>query len=311
MVDHRVAAIESPRLDLASVLSMSGLCFLWGGSFISIKVCLRGIPPFGLAALRFAVVAICLVPYLRWRGIGLWFGRETFRWLAASGLLLCVQMVVLFVGMKFTTAGRASILLNVQPFFVLLLAHFFLDRDPLTLRKFAGMAVAFAGIAVLFADRWTAPEPWGLVGDALIVLSALGWAVQIVLLKRPLAHLPPVGVVAWQSLFVATVVGLMALFVEGSVGYRVTPVLIVAFLYLSLVAAAFCFVVYTHLVQRTLATQLHSFVFLTPVFGVMGGALLLGEVVGWALLAGLVGVAVGIIIVNSGPSPTFLPEGGG
>lgn len=311
MSDHRVATIESPRLDMASVLAMSGLCFLWGGSFISIKVCLRGIPPFGLAALRFAVVALCLVPYLRWKGIGLWFGREAFRWLAASGLLLCAQMVVLFVGMKFTTAGRASILLNVQPFFVLLLAHFFLDRDSLTLRKFAGMAVAFAGIVVLFADRWTATEPWGLVGDMLIVLSALGWAVQIVLLKRPLARIPPVGVVAYQSFFVASVVGLVAMVFEGPEGYRITPVLVVAFLYLSLVAAAFCFVVYTNLVQRTLATQLHSFVFLTPVFGVMGGALILGEALGWPLLAGLLGVAVGIVIVNSGPSPTFLPEGGG
>ncbi len=310
MSDHRVAMIESPRLDLTSVLAMSGLCLLWGGSFISIKVCLRGIPPFGLAALRFAVVALCLVTYLRWRGIGLWFGRVTFRWIAASGLLLCVQMVVLFVGIKFTTAGRASILLNLQPFFVLLMAHFFLDRDSLTVRKLMGMAVAFLGIVVLFSDRWTATEPWGLVGDILVVMSALGWSMQIVLLKRPLSHLPPESVVAWQSFFVTSVVGVVALVFEGPEGYRITPIVVGAFLYLSLVAA-FCFVVYVHLVQRTLATQLHSFVFLTPVFAVMGSALLLGEAVGWPLLAGLFGVAVGIVIVNSGPSPTFLPEGGG
>lgn len=310
MAKERLALMESPRLDAASVLAMTGLCFLWGGSFITIKVCLRGIPPLGLAALRFAVVALCLVPYLWWRGIRLWHGRQTFRWLAVSGLLLCVQMVVLFVGMQFTSAGRASILLNVQPFFVLLLAHFFLDRDTLTARKLAGMGVAFLGIVVLFADRWTAASRWGLVGDSLIVLSALGWAVQIILLKRPLGHLPPVSVVTWQSFFVAGGVGLVALAVEGPRGYSITPVLIVSFLYLSLVAAAFCFVVYTHLVQRTLATQLHSFVFLTPVFGVMGGAVLLGEAVGWPLLVGLVGVASGIIIVNSGAAPAALPEGG-
>jgi drug/metabolite transporter (DMT)-like permease len=311
LAGNRVVAAEKPHLDVSSVLAMAGLCFLWGGSFISVKVCLQGIPPLGLAALRFVVVALCLVPYLRLKGTGLWFGREAFGWLAASGLLLCVQMVMLFVGMQFTTAGRASILLNVQPFFVLLVAHYFLDRDPMTARKVVGMTVALAGIVVLFADRWTATEPWGLVGDSLIVLSALGWAIQIVLLKRPLRSLPPEGVVAWQSFFVAGVVGVLALALEGGDGYHITPTLVVAFLYLALVAAAFCFVVYTHLVQRTLATQLHSFIFLTPVFGVMGGALILGEAVGWPVLAGLAGVAAGIIIVNSGPSPAALHEGGG
>lgn len=311
MAEHRIAAAESPRLELTSVLAMMGLCFLWGGSFITAKVCLRGIPPMGLAALRFSLVLVVLLPYMRWRGIGLWFGAGAMRWLAASGLLLCFQMVVLFVGMQFTTAGRASILLNVQPFFVLLLAHFLLDRDPLTWRKLIGMSVAFAGIVVLFADRWSSPEPLGLVGDLLIVTSALGWAVQIVLLKKPLAHLPPESVVAWQSLFVALVVGLVALAFEGMGGYHITAAVLVAFLYLALVAAAFCFVVYVHLVQRNLATKLHSFVFLTPVFGVIGGALLLGEKVGWPLLAGLVGVGAGIIIVNSDPAEALLPEGGG
>ncbi len=308
---NRVAIAESPRLGLANVLPMIGLCFLWGGSFISIKVCLRGIPPVGLSALRFALVSLCLGLYLHWRGLGLWFGRESFRWLAASGLLLTAQMAILFVGMQFTTAGRASILLNLQPFFVLFVAHFFLDRDPLTTRKVLGMTVAFVGVVVLFADRWTAVDAWGLVGDSLIVLSAMGWSLQVFLLKRPLAHLPPAGVVAWQSLFVAVVGGIVALVVEGRNGYNITPLVLVAFLYLSLVAAAFCYVVYTHLVQRTLATQLHSFVFLTPVFSVIGGAILLGEAVGWPLLVGLVGVATGVIVVNTGLDVTPLPEGGG
>jgi drug/metabolite transporter (DMT)-like permease len=216
-----------------------------------------------------------------------------------------------FVGMQFTTAGRAAILLNVQPFFVLLVAHRFLRGDPLTGRKFLGMAVAFLGVVVLFADRWTSADAWGLIGDSLIVLSALGWAVQIVLLKRPLSQIPPASVVAWQSLVVALVMGGLALGLEGVDGYRFTADVVVAFLYLSLVAAAFCFVVYVGLVQRTLATQLHSFVFLTPVFGVLGGALLLKEAVGWPLLAGLLGVATGIVIVNSGPGVAHLPEGGG
>ncbi|MFQ6671804.1 MAG: DMT family transporter [Candidatus Tectimicrobiota bacterium] len=311
MTYPRVATVESPRLDLASVLTMTGLCTLWGGSFISIKFSLRGIPPVGLVGLRFALVALCLWAYLRWQGLGLWFGRESFRWLAASGLLMSIQMSILFVAMQFTTAGRASILLNLQPFFVLLMAHFFLDRDPLTIRKVLGMTVAFAGVVVLFADRWTAVERLGLMGDSLIVLSAFGWSLQIVLLKRPLAHLPPAGVVAWQSLFVAVIGGLAALLIEGRSGYNITPVVVVAFLYLSLVAAAFCFVVYVHLVQRTLATQLHSFAFLTPVFSVLGGAILLGEAVGWPLLVGLVGVATGIVVVNSGPAAAPLPEGGG
>ena len=312
MTNQWAASLERPRLDLLSVLTIMGLCFLWGGSFISIKVCLRGVPPMGLAALRFGLVALCLGLYLRWRGLSFWFGRETFRWLAVSGLLLSAQMLILFVGMQFTAAGRSAILLNLQPFFVLLVAHFFLDRDTLTPRKVSGTTVAFAGVVVLFAARWTAVDALGMLGDSLIVLSAMGWSLQVLLLKRPLAHLPPASVVTWQSLFVAVVGGTVALALEGRDGYHITPLIVVAFLYLSLVAAAFCYVVYIHLVQRTLATQLHSFVFLTPVFSVMGGAILLGEAVGWSLVVGLVCVATGIIIVNSGrTTPAPLPEGGG
>ena len=133
------AAVARPHMTLTMIGVLLAVTVVWGFNFAVVKVGLHIVPPIAFVALRFAVVGIMLVPWLRWP-------PRRFRDLAALSVILgVVHFSLMFTGMRGLDVPTASIAIQMQvPFAAILAAIFF--GETLHWRRLTGMAIAFAGV---------------------------------------------------------------------------------------------------------------------------------------------------------------------
>ncbi|WP_344877461.1 EamA family transporter [Allokutzneria multivorans] len=245
---------------------------VWGVNFVVIEIGLDEFPPLLFSALRFLAAAIPAV---------LFIGppRVAWRWVIGVGLVLGVaKFGLLFVGMKAgMTAGLSSLVLQSQALFTALFAALLLSERP-GRRRLTGMAVAFAGIA-LVAVEYGASSP--LAAFLLAIGAAACWGLSNIITRR--AQPPDMfRFMVWVSVVpILPLLGL-SLLVEGpSAGLAALSSLslpgVGATLYVAWAATLFGFGVWGYLLREYDATAVAPFSLLVPLFGMSSAALLLGE----------------------------------
>jgi drug/metabolite transporter (DMT)-like permease len=280
-------------------LGLVGLCALWGLGQVAIKVGNSGISPFLNAGLRSAGAAILLALWCRSRAIPLFRHDQTIVPGIAAGVLFAVEFLLLYWGLEYTTAARSVVFLNTSPFFVALGAHFVLANDRLTLTKTSGLIAAFAGVAIAFSDGLNAPTARMLIGDAMALGAAAAWGATTVLVKgTKLVRIEPERTLLYQ-LVVSAIMLIAASWLIGERGvFDPRPIVLGALAYQTIVVAFISYVAWFWFVKHYPASRVSSFVFLTPVFGVIAGALLLDEAITSRLLIALALIGAGIYITN-------------
>ena len=187
-----IASPVEKRLDLQSIVLLVLLTLVWGVSFPAMKVALREFPPILLGGLRFLFAGslVTLFGFLRREGLPEQSqGNRSLLFIYA--LTLAAEVVLLLIGVKYTSANRSSILFNTSPFWVLALAIFLLPHERLTLNKWIGTGLAFVGVAALFVGWRRDNGGVALLGDTLVLGAAGVWGVRIVFLKYfPKMHIP-------------------------------------------------------------------------------------------------------------------------
>ncbi len=265
------------------------LCLIWGLSIPATKFGVMAMPAILLATLRYAAAAPFFA-VLAWRGPRpAW--RDLVR-LAVLGVIgIDVGQVAQALGVARTPASVATVLSSTIPILVAALAAWRL-RQPLRMIHIVGLLMAATGVGVIaFARGGTAGV--GLVGVALMLLSALAVAIYYVLAAEMAGRLPAASIAAWSSLFGAVPL-VMALPWLGDPAP--TAIGIASVLYLGLLVTVagvwIWFVVLRHVPARIAAgTQ-----YVQPVIGVAASALLLGDRLGTGFYAGAVLVLAGIAL---------------
>ena len=285
------------RLPARAIALVVLLTAIWGGSYTMVKLGFRDLPVFGSLFLRVVVASALLFLYSRLAGVPVVYGGRARRFLLAGGAAFCWTMALFYLGAARTTAGRASILFNTQPFFTLLLLPLFVPAERLTTRRLGGTVLAFTGIVLVFADRL--PGQASLVGDVLVLLGTLGWSAATILVKTMPREVHSASVILWSAAVAMPVMGVLTLMLEPDAPWRLSPLAVGSVLYLGAVAAAFSFAVFNWLIRSYSAVRVNAFVFLSPVFGVLIGWALLGEPLSLLQVAGALAVAGGIHVVNS------------
>ena len=218
---------------------------------------------------------------------------------SGAGVLFAIEFLLVYWGLEYTTAARSVLFLNTSPFFVALGAHAVLANDRFTTAKILGLSYACAGVAVAFHDSLTAPSLRMLLGDAMVLAAAFAWGATTVLVKATkLAAIEPERTLLYQ-LFVSALALIAASLAIGEPGlFAVTPTVLGALAYQTIIVAFISYVSWFWYIAHYPASRVASFVFLTPVFGVIAGAVILDEPVTPALLAALALIAAGIYIIN-------------
>lgn len=286
-----------PHLDTFAVGVMLLCTFVWAMGQISTKVGLSGFQPVFQAGLRSALACLLVFAWCAIRNIPLFQRDGTLGAGIVAGLLFSAEFIALFVGLDYTTASRAIVLLYIAPIVVAVGAHFLLG-ERLTPMKLTGLVAAFGGVVLAFSDHLGAFDKDTLFGDFLCVIAAITWGATTLCVRATrLRHASAEKVLVYQ-LAVSSVVLLPLSPLFGPLIREVTPLVLLALAYQVIIVVAISYVVWFWLLSRYQASQLSAFSFLTPLMTVTLSWLLLGEAISLRLLGALALVAIGIYLVG-------------
>ena len=272
------------------------LCAIWGFQQVAMKFASAEISPILQAGLRSGLGAVLVYIWARWRGIALFAHDRSLRPGLLAGLLFGFEFVFIFVGVDLTTVSRMVVFLYTAPCFTVLGLHFFVPGERMGWRQGAGVLLAFAGLVTAFIDKAAGGS---LLGDFFGVLAALFWAATTVLIRATaLARVTATKVLLYQLVVSAAVMFPLSWLVgERGIGVLSAPTLW-AMAYQVVIVACISYLAWFWLLTRYLAGRLLVFSFLTPLFGVGFGMVLMGDQPSLHFFAAAAMVVGGIVLVN-------------
>lgn len=304
--------VRRDRLDAAAIAVLTLLCALWGLQQVAIKVAVHGgLPPVLQGTIRSAGGALLGALWLAARrgGAGLIVALRQPGALGpgiAIAVLFGLEFVLIYLGLKFTTASHSVLLLATAPFFTALGVHLLVPQERLGAVQALGLLLAFAGVAAALGDGLVhrSGDPFG---DLLCGLGAVLWAATTVVIKsaKALRTVPAIALLLYQLGGSAPVLLAGSLLLgELAAPVHASALAWAALFYQTAIVAFASYLVWFWLVQTYPAARLVGFTFLTPMFGILASGLLLGEPISAGLYVGLVAVALGLRLVNrKAPAP--------
>jgi len=285
------------------------LAWLWGPAFLFVDVAVKEIPPLTLVAIRVSLAAVILYGILKVQGHTLPKWGSIWKHFTIVGLLYnALPYVLLSWGQQYIDSALAAILIGTSPFFTMLLAHLFTSTDRLTPAKIGGVAVGFAGLAILLAPALQAGVQATLWGLAASLLAAASYGAAIVYAQQTLRGLAPMVGPTAQLATASIILVPLALLVEQ-------PYLLpmpswpaaTSLLLLAVLSTALAFTLYYRAMEITDATTLSMIAYMVPIVATILGVLVLHEQLGWHVYLGSVLVIGGVMAVNG----LFRPVGSG
>jgi drug/metabolite transporter (DMT)-like permease len=275
---------------------------LFGASVVATRVAVGSIPPLSLAFLRFGQGGLILLLFLLLRQPRLLRVKlSDLPYLTLMGAVLFTIFPITFnVGLKFTEASRGALMLSTMPLWSAWLARI-AKSEHLTLRQVGGIALTLGGVAAVLAERgltWHGGS-WPLVGDLLMLLTAISGAVYGVLAQKMLRKYKAITVTTYAML-TGTCLLIPAVFVEGF-SQALTKIDLQAaglILFLGICGGAIGYFLWTFALAHLTPTQVAVYVNLNPMVATILGAALLAEKLTLVFILCFVAVLIGVLLVN-------------
>ncbi len=288
------------HIDAVGAAFLIGFALLLATNQVVIKVTVDGIGPVFQAALRSVGATLVLLVWMRFRGIGLDMSRPVVRAGVITGSIFAFEFMCLYNALDLTSVSRASVIFYSMPVWLAVASHVLLPAERLSPVRTVGLVLAMAGVVVAMSNRDGGDVSWA--GDVLALTSALCWA-AIALMARlsPISKVSPVEQLFWQVAVSGPILLLLAPLL-GDLIRDVQPIHIAGLVFQIFAVASFGFLLWFWLLKIYPASGVASFSFLSPIFSVALGWLLLNEDVGPELWVALALVAGGIFLINRKPA---------
>lgn len=286
-------------LDTGAIALVVFLCLCWGFNQVAVKLAIPDIPPLIQASIRTAGATLMVATWAFARGLRLFERDGTLIPGIAAGILFGLEFICIYRGLLWTTAVRAVLFIYFAPFFVVLGARWFLPADRFVVSQWLGLVLSFAGLILAFGLPTPSAEPHQLFGDLLMVSAAALWAATTLVIKATaLQRAPFVKTLLYQLVISTPLTAAAALLLGEQITARPSALAIGSLAYQTVWVAGLTFLGWFWLVQRYSANRLSAFPFLTPLFGVLAGHLVLGEPLTLAFMISSLLVAAGLVLVN-------------
>lgn len=296
----------APRLR-AYILAFTTIYLVWGSTYLAIRVAVETMPPFAMAAVRFALAGALLFTFLRLRGVAMPTARQ-WRDAAISGFFLLLGGNGLVTWAERTVpSGVTALLIGSGPVFVVLVEWLWPGGRRPTLLTFFAMLLGFAGVAWLAAPwETTADHAIDSTGAATIVLACLSWSIGAIFGKRVRDPAPPFMAAACQMLAGSAFLALAA-WAHGDFAAwdnsTITPKAWLAFLYLIFAGSLAGYCAFVWLVKHASPARTATFAYVNPVVAVFLGWLILDETILGRTLAASAIIILSVIIVSTARPP--------
>jgi drug/metabolite transporter (DMT)-like permease len=296
------------------LLAFGIIYFVWGSTFLAIRVGVREVPPFLLAAMRFTAAGILLYAWMRLSGAPAPSRRE---WAAATflgTLIFLVDYGCLFWAEKRMPSGIAAVVLATIPVFITLLEIVFLRTQRLTVRLAVALVIGLCGVAVLMNHSFSLGElPVNRAGALALLIAAFTWSVATILTRRlPLPASKPMSAAA-QMLSGGIQLFVLAGLSGEFAGFHVRTVTWTAWfalIYLIVAGSIAGFTAYIWLLHYESPTKVGTYAYVNPVVAVALGYLIGHEAVGPRTLLGTLLILISVIAITTMPKTPGFPAHG-
>jgi drug/metabolite transporter (DMT)-like permease len=288
------------------LLAFAIIYFVWGSTFLAIRVGVREVPPFLLAGMRFLVAGIVLYGWMRARGTPSPSARE---WGAASFLAVLIFVFdygLLFWAERRVPSGIAAVMMATIPVFMALAEIVFLRTQRLTLRLGVALLVGIGGVAILVGRSMSMGEALiDTAGACALIVAAISWSVAASLSRRmplPAAKAMSSGA---QMLAGGVLLTLTAALLGEFRGFHAQAVSRGAWLalaYLIVAGSIVGFTAYVWLIHHESPTKVGTYAYVNPVVAVLVGYFLGGEAIGPRTIAGTLLVLVSVVVITTTPA---------
>ncbi len=289
---------DRKALDAKAFSLMLGLTALWGFQQVAIKLTAPDVSLVMQAGIRSLVATALLLAWARWRGTPLFSRDDTLGAGVAAGLLFGSEFVFIYAGLEHTAASRMVVFIYLAPVLTALGLHWLVPGEKLVRAQWAGVAVAFAGIALAFGDGFAATRG-SLLGDVFGLVAAVLWAATTVLIRATsLARVSAAKTLLYQLAVSAPLLLATSVLLGEKGVVALTPLALASLAYQAVIVAFVSYLVWFWLLTRYLAARLSVFSFLTPLFGVLFGVVILAEPLTPSFVGAAMLVGAGIVLVN-------------
>ena len=293
------------HLDPLAISLLLACCLFWGLQQILIKTTVGEVPPLWQAALRFAGATVLLGIWCAWRGVRLFDRDGTLPAGLLAGALFAGEFTCIYLGLRDTAASRLTVFLYTSPFVVALLLPRFVPAERLRPTQWVGLVIAFAAVALAFSEGFnghsTARQ---LRGDALALAAGTLWGLTtLVIRSTKMATASAEKTLFYQVAVTAVVAPLLSLALGESWSLHYSGYAWMSIALQTAIGAFASYLAWMWMLRHYPATQLSSFTFLTPLFALLFGIVLLHERLTPDLLVALAAVATGIVLVSRKKAP--------
>ncbi len=272
---------------------------IWSASFLWIKIALEEIGPLTLVAFRvlfglltgLAISAALRIPLPRdWK---------TWRIFIILGVInVAIPFFLITWGEQSIDSAVASILNATVPLFTVVLAHFFLHDDKITLPKIVGLLMGFLGVVLLLSKDFKAEAHNSIIGQAAVIVAALSYAVSSIYTRRYTADVPG-QTRGMLPLFSATaIMWAIAPVAESPLIIPQLPMTWIALLWLGVLGTGLAMIMQFYLVHEVGPTRATLVTYVFPLGGVLLGVIFLREQLSWQLAVGAALIISSIAVVN-------------
>lgn len=288
------------------LLAFGIIYFVWGSTFLAIRVGVREVPPFLLAGIRFLLAGIVLYVWMRAKDTASPTRRE---WVSASVVALLIFVFdygLLFWAEQRVPSGIAAVMMATIPVFMALSEIVFLRTQRFTFRLACALLVGIGGVAVLVSRSLSLSEaPINTAGAVALVIASVSWSLAAVLMRKlPLPAAKPLSSAAQMLtggvLLILTSSGLGEF--RGFHPQSVSRGAWMALAYLIVAGSIVAFTAYVWLLHYESPTKVGTYAYVNPVVAVAVGYFLGGESVGARTLLGTLLVLVSVIVITTTPA---------
>lgn len=286
-------------LDIGAAAIVVFLCLCWGFNQVAVKFALPDIPPMTQAALRSLGAAIIVWIYARARGISLDLRGEMILPGIVAGVLFATEFIFIYRGLLYTTVSRATLFIYVAPFVVVLGSHFLVPGDRFRWSQWFGLMMSFIGLVLAFGVPAPSADPNQLTGDIMLLCGGITWGLTTLVVKvSSLSRAAPEKTLQYQLVISVPILAAFAWLYGEQMTHMPSALALGSLVYQTIWVVALTFLIWFTMVMRYSAARLSAFTFLTPLFGVLAGYLVMGDPITPAFAGAGVLVIGGLILVN-------------
>jgi len=306
MVDCWQEFVMEPNTNRSTwktILAFAIIYFVWGSTYLAIRVGVREVPPFLLAAMRFLIAGVVLYGWMMARGERSPTGRQ---WASASFLAILIFVLdygLLFWAEQRVPSGIAAVMMATIPAFMALSEIIFLRTQRLTVRLALALLIGIGGVAVLMSRSLNlGGAPIDRVGALALIVASMSWSVASVLTRK--LPLPPSKVMSSGAQML--VGGVFLALTAAALGefrnfhpWTVSREAWLSLLYLIIPGSIIAFTAYVWLIHHESPTKVGTYAYVNPVVAVLVGYFLGGETLGLRTILGTLFVLISVVVITT------------